>query len=225
MLLVKPSFRILTPLGDDRIKEILQYLEFHARNCYQSQDKIYWNSYTDNSCIPLLNKIIKNKHFSILEHALLSVQFIADRRFLAEITRQRLCSFAVESSRFCRYDSNVTFIIPTNLPNIPEGVYHAGHYDKSQYTNEEIDFIEDMIYFENAYIKRLNLGWTPQLASVVLPGGLKTTINMTANLRQMRYILQLRTTNKCHPSMLELTIPLLNDLKEKIPVIFKDITY
>ena len=67
---------------------------------------------------------------------------------------------------------------------------------------------------------------TPQEARALLPNSLKTEVVMTANYREWRHFLKLRaagTTGKPHPQMLEIAIPLLNELKEKIPVVFDDI--
>lgn len=46
------------------------------------------------------------------------------------------------------------------------------------------------------------------------------------NLREWRRFFKLRAANmtgKAHPQMLEVTIPLLNELKSNIPVVFDDI--
>lgn len=64
---------------------------------------------------------------------------------------------------------------------------------------------------------------SPQMARSVLPNSLKTEIVVTANYREWRHILQLRTAKDAHPEMRRLMIPLLKDLKERIPVIFDDI--
>lgn len=49
---------------------------------------------------------------------------------------------------------------------------------------------------------------------------------MTANLREWRHFFKLRAadlTGKAHPQMKEVTIPLLAELQERIPVVFDDI--
>ena len=49
---------------------------------------------------------------------------------------------------------------------------------------------------------------------------------MTANLREWRHFFKLRalgTTGKPHPQMLEVTVPLLEDFKQMIPVVFDDL--
>jgi thymidylate synthase (FAD) len=46
---------------------------------------------------------------------------------------------------------------------------------------------------------------------------------MKANLREWRHILELRTSERAHPEMRRLMIPLLFELHDKIPIIFDDI--
>lgn len=46
---------------------------------------------------------------------------------------------------------------------------------------------------------------------------------MTADLREWRHFLKLRTSQAAHPQIREVAIPLLNELKSLIPVIFDDI--
>ena len=73
----------------------------------------------------------------------------------------------------------------------------------------------------------LDFGCTAQEARSVLPNSLKTELVMTANLREWRHFFNLRAadkTGKAHPQMLEVTRPLLDELKTLIPVVFDDIT-
>jgi len=57
----------------------------------------------------------------------------------------------------------------------------------------------------------------------VLPNSLKTEIVMTANIREWRHILKLRTSKAAHPQMIEVMVPILQEFQEKIPVLFDDI--
>jgi len=63
----------------------------------------------------------------------------------------------------------------------------------------------------------------PEEARSILPNSLKTEIVVTMNLREWRHFFRLRTSEKAHPQMREIAIPLLNDFKFIIPVIFDDI--
>ena len=69
----------------------------------------------------------------------------------------------------------------------------------------------------------LKIGNRPEEARSVLPNSTKTEIIVTANLREWRHILKLRTAPNAHPQMRELMLPLLQELKTKIPIIFDDI--
>ena len=65
-----------------------------------------------------------------------------------------------------------------------------------------------------------------QQARTVLPNSLKTEIVMTANFREWRLVFEQRalgTTGKPHPQMSELMVPLLNEVKSKVPVLFDDL--
>ena len=76
---------------------------------------------------------------------------------------------------------------------------------------------------EEAYFNLLDWGCTPQEARSVLPNSLKTEVVMTANIREWRHFLKLRTAPEAHPQMRELTVPLLLELQGKVPVLFDDI--
>ena len=76
---------------------------------------------------------------------------------------------------------------------------------------------------EVAYNELRVAGWKPEQARSVLPNSLKTELVMTANLREWRHILKLRTALAAHPQMRELMVPLLAELKQRVPVIFDDI--
>ena len=80
-----------------------------------------------------------------------------------------------------------------------------------------------IIESELGYKALIESGCSPQEARAVLPNSLKTEIVMTANLREWRHFLKLRTSPAAHPQIREVAIPLLNELKSLIPVIFDDI--
>ena len=69
----------------------------------------------------------------------------------------------------------------------------------------------------------IRLGCTPQIARSVFPNALSSRIVTTYNLRNWRHFLLMRTTREAHPQMRQVTIPLLAEFKEKIPVLFEDI--
>ena len=65
--------------------------------------------------------------------------------------------------------------------------------------------------------------WSAQKARAILPNCLKAEIVTTANLREWRHILSLRTSPGAHPQIKEVMYPLLEEFSKNIPVIFEDI--
>ena len=76
---------------------------------------------------------------------------------------------------------------------------------------------------EKHYMKMIELGATPQIARTVLPSSTKTELVITANYREWRAFFKLRISATAHPQMREITIPLLEELKKRLPVIFDGI--
>ena len=215
MKIIKPSYEILTPISDGGIKE-LQHIEKIGRVCYKSEDRI-----TDDgeSAKKFVKMLISNGHEAMIEHSSLSVKFVVDRGVSHELVRHRIASFAQESTRYCNYSKDkfgneITVILPE-------------YFDTGMGTSSNSIVYNDWkIACENSekkYFALLKNGATPQEARSVLPNSLKTVIVMTANYREWRNFFKLRTPQSAHPQMREIAVPLLNELKTLIPVIFDDI--
>ena len=213
MKIIKANYHILSPDLDDPncAGRIYRKIEYAGRTCYKSTDKI-----TDESAEKFVRNICKNNHEAMLEHESITVKFTVDRGVSHELVRHRLASFAQESTRYCNYSqdkfgSEITVIKPCFYREYSE------EYDlwKSAMENAEYE-----------YFQLLNAGSTPQEARSVLPNSLKTEVVMTANIREWRHFLKLRAagvTGKPHPQMLEVAVPLLNELRLKLPALFDDI--
>ena len=145
-----------------------------------------------------VRSIIKRGHESVLEHVSLTFHIVCDRAIMAELTRHRLASFTVESTRYVKYDE-LSFVEPLM----------------------EDDALE---LIEAEYRERLLHGEHPEIARAVLPLCTATELYMTANLREWRHILKLRTDKAAHPQMRVVAGKILDILREKIPVIVEDIT-
>ena len=205
MKTIKPSARIASSVDGD---EVLKRIEEYGRVCYKSEDRI-----TEDSAKRFVENLIKRGHESVLEHISVTVKFVCDRGVSHEIVRHRLASYSQESTRYCNYSkddfgSEVTVIEPCFLVPGTEG-YKLW---------EGACLVAEQMYF-----KMLDWGCTPEEARAVLPNSLKTELIMTANLREWRHFFKLRTSKAAHPQMRELTVPLLGEFKEKIPVVFDDI--
>lgn len=203
MKIIKPSVTIYKPETE---KDILAKLEFCGRVCYKSEDKI-----TENSSASFIKGIIERGHEAVLEHASITVKFICDRGVTHEIVRHRVASYCQESTRYCNYSkekfgNEITVIEPFDLK-----------WDEFQIWKSSCESSE------KAYFEMLRCGATPQQARSVLPNSLKTELVMTADIREWRHFLKLRTSNAAHPQMREVAMMLLSELKGRYPTLFFDI--
>ena len=146
-----------------------------------------------------------------------------------ELVRHRIASFSQESTRYCCYSpekKGMSFVIPPWVKLQPCEVIN---FDDEMQTlaivglNADATWLLAMKNAEENYNTLLNLGWKPEQARTVLPNSLKTEIVMTANLREWRRVLSLRTSTAAHPQMREIMVPLLTELRTKIPVIFDNL--
>ena len=214
MRIINQYYAIITPLY---CNEILQTLESIGRTCYKSEDRI-----TPTSAEQFVERIISNGHHSVLEHVNLSVRFVTDRGVTHELVRHRLCAFSQESTRYCDYKGEVTFIRPVWCEASIEGIYDP---DKTyaEFDDPTYEFVRSLLQAERHYQELRELGWTPEKARAVLPNALRAEIVCTTNLREWRHILSLRCSNKAHPQIRALMQDLLSDLQEVIPILFSNI--
>lgn len=215
MILVKPSYEILTPING---REILRFIETTGRVCYKSEDKANADSAT-RFCRNLLNR----QHESVIEHVSMSVKFVVDRGVSHELVRHRLASFSQESTRYCNYgNKGVRFVIPPWL-SIPPGEGYTIDATRALAYREAWSWLHALLEAERRYLDLLTEGWSPQQARSVLPNSLKTEIVMTANLREWRHVFKMRCDKAAHPQMREVMIPLLNEVYKNVPVLFDDL--
>ena len=185
---------------------LLKKIEWCGRISHRSED-----AQTEESWERFLRAVVLGKgDWSIVEHAVVSVDAIVDRGITHEWVRHRLGSYTQESTRFVNYDKKMppAFIVPIGLePDSRERIAWEFSIDQA----------------EQSYKVMLLAGQTPQIARSVFPNALASRIVTTCNLRNWRHFLLMRTTREAHPQMRQVTIPLLAEFKENIPVLFEDI--
>lgn len=214
---IKPSYEIQTEINGSRM---LKALEKAARICYKTEDKI-----TDSSAETLIRMLIyEKKHESVIEHESITVKFICDRGVTHELVRHRLAAYSQESTRYCNYNKKgICFILPLWCPS-----YFLGEWSSSTIPSSFLHLIgrtwlSSVIQSATSYDTLIRAGWKPQQARSVLPNSLKTEIIMTANVREWRHIFKMRTSEAAHPQIREIMVPLLEEFRQKIPVIFETI--
>ncbi len=223
MNITNQSYKILTPISDGGIEE-LKHIERIGRVCYKSEDRITEDGESAKKFVKML---IDAQHFAMIEHSTLSVMFTTDRGVSHEMVRHRVASFAQESTRYVNY-AKEKFGNEINVVDIMNGINLDGkmkNMDADVIGSIYSEWLEAMKDAERHYMKMIELGATPQIARSVLPNSTRTTITITADYREWRHFFKLRCDKTAHPQIREIAIPLLNELKEKLPVIFDDITY
>ena len=227
MKIVKASYKIETPISNmPTIKELakgvtytewnhpgineLKTIEMAARNCYKSEARI---TEDEESAKKMVKMLIDSGHEAMLEHSFLTVRFICDRAISHELVRHRMASFAQESQRYCNYskgqfEGHVTFVQPFWMK---DGTTEWGIWKKA------------CLDAEKAYFDLLEFGLKPEQARMVLPNCTKTEVIISANYREWRHILKLRTAPAAHPDMQNMMIGLCHELQARIPVVFDDI--
>ena len=201
MKIIKPEviLRWVSPEPERSIEEA-------ARLCYKSEDAI-----TETSHIDMIRKLVRLRHFAMLEHATASFRFIYDRGVSHEHVRHRLASYAQESTRYCNYGAakfgrEIGVIEPPGLT-----------------PPQRIVWLHACSVAENIYMQLLESGCAPQIARAVLPTCLKTEVICTANMQEWRHIFTLRTSSKAHVQIREVMYPALQILHTHCPTIFEDI--
>lgn len=205
MQIVKPTIAIVNPIP---YSDMLYTTELAIRNCYQSQDKM-----TDSSAEGIIRMIRDSKHEAMLEFADIAVHIITDIGVLKQLTRHRLCSFAVMSTRYCnlakdKFNNEIKVIVPEGLTNDAYEHWYAS-----------------MVASEAAYMVMIKDDKVPaEVARSVLPHSLATSIYMKANIREWRNIFRLRALDTHAQKDVRLLMQdLLVQCYGMYPVFFEDL--
>lgn len=206
MKIIEPSIQI----EKVNYTKVMKNLERACRTCYRSEGKI-----TEESYKTLLRNCINRGHESILEHEKVTIRMTCDIGVYKDLTRHRIASFSIESTRYCNYgkdkfDNQIKFIKPVNIEEGSE--LYVGWYKTCQ-------------TIEKNYIEMANEGATADQLRMILPHSTAAEVTMTANIREWKHIFSLRCTNHTHPAVEQLMIPLLLHFKKEMPEIFENIEY
>ena len=177
-----------------------------ARTCYKSK------STGAESDERLARTLVEENHSAMVEHSFMSVKFVTNIGVSREIIRHRLFSFAEQSTRYVNFDKRGFEFV---LPDISGGGLMDGH---------KLDCVKRACMFAaEQYEEMLECGCTPEIARSVLPLCTATRIVVSGNMREWRHFFDLRCDKRAHPQIRELANDLLDDVKQRVPVLFEDI--
>lgn len=189
-------------------------MEYAGRNCYGSHDKI-----TDNSYERFNNSLMERGHHSPLEFAHITFEIVTSRDVMAEITRHRMASFAIQSQRYVldNKEGEISFIKPDFYVAKDESLMDAKGWIASRCWEMAMEEAENRYRYMVT-----TCGAVPQDARKVLPNSTATVIVMQCNLRELLHIIELRNSPRAYPEMQTMMKLLLQEVKKVYPEIIKD---
>lgn len=180
-------------------------IEMAARTCYKSEP-----SYDPTKTAEFCDRIINQYHHeSVSEHAVASFRIKTCRGVSHEAVRHRLASYSQESTRYCNYAKD-KFGREIALIPMLEGLTEAQLAARAALYK----------HMEEVYMAEIDAGISPQQARDNLPTCLKTEFVMTANFREWKHFIRLRTDKKAHPQMRKVAGMIQAILQEKCPEVF-----
>ncbi len=204
--------------GDDCEKLI----ELCGRNCYKSFavglnpniSKVRTDSeeYHEN--------ILGSAHGSVLEHASCTFAFEdVSRVFTHELVRHRAgMAFSQESLRYIRLDKLKRWL-PDVIKDNPEALdIVEGMFEKCEQAQVDLARCFDIENVKDFHTKK-------QLTSAfrrVAPIGLATGITATFNLRALRWVIQMRTSEGAEVEIRKVFCEVYRMIKDKLPYLFQD---
>lgn len=210
MNIVQPYAKLISIDGCEPTKEsgikALQKIEWCGRISHRSEE-----AQTQDSWQRFIKAVVfDHGDWSIVEHANVTIDMLVDRGITHEWVRHRLCAFTQESTRFVNYEKKMP-------PSFIEPDFGEHQVERAYLWRMSIEMAE------NQYRDLIHSGVPPQIARSVFPNALASRIITTTNLRNLRHLMIMRTTKEAHPQMRQVTITLLAEIKEKIPILFDDI--
>lgn len=197
MRIIDQSVKVLYPSTLEEGVRELKRIETAGRNCWRSEGKITFNSYRS-----FIENLRKRGHESPLEFGHIMFEIVTSRDVMAEITRHRIASFAIQSQRYVDESKtgDIEFIRPLCYRNVPDKptLSFVDNTETAYYT--WVDAMENM---EGAYKRLRDLGMKNEDARKVLPNSTATHIMMDVNLRELLHIYNLRSAKFAYPEMRE----------------------
>ena len=195
----------------------LEVINTAIRTCWDSHDK------SDNlgeKDLDLMKRVIMQySHGSIAEHCVFNffIQGIS-RLNLMELTRHRLASYSVKSTRYTlkelRNESEFT------IKDKERASKYINLTDNNNVDECSIQALENVRRLVN---NAVNYNVTQDLIKYALPECYKTDLTFSINVRSLRNLLKLRTSKSAHFEIRNLAYKLYEALPEEFKFLFKDV--
>jgi len=171
----------------------------------------------------LLAYCLKHGHFSVFEHAHMTLEITTTRDIGAQILRHRSFFFQEFSQRYAAV---------TNITQVPELRMqdHKNRQNSIEVTNPELKAVLTELQertsklFElsqDLYEEMLNVGVAKECARKVLPLNTETKIYMTGNVRQWIHYIQLRSGNGTQKEHMQIALDAKEVFIKELPIVAK----
>jgi thymidylate synthase (FAD) len=188
--------------------------EFGGRLCYESWHRPNPETVTN---VGYLANIIKQQHFSVLEHASASFYVAEVSRSLShELVRHRHLSISQLSQRFVD-ESEANFITPPAVDRVGDEVIAT----EMQGVGSQLRKLYAEIV-ENLSIKGLTRKQAREAARAVLPNATETKFLVTGNMRAWREVIAKRNSPHADAEIQLFAAEVLRQLKKIAPNTFQD---
>ncbi len=177
-------------------------IEQAGRTCYLSFDKM-----DDDSSAGFIRRLLKMGHESPLEHAYATFRISnCSRAMTHQLVRHRLMAVSQQSQRYVD-EHGFTYVVPQSMP--------AEFVD---------DYHRDMQIIQEMYHKWRDRGLLREDARFVLPNACTSEIVVSADFREWRHIIRLRTSPKAQWEIRKACQAILTILTAHAPDCFADVT-
>lgn len=188
--------KLIDQMGDDQTPVL------RARASYEWDKK----TYTDEQNQKLLNRLIWEKHFWVLEGNSFTFMIETSIPIARQIMRHRTFSYNERSRRYLDGEHTpFEFDIPKPRGNKDQPV----EIDENLYNQKYEEIYKKSLATYNELLK---MGVAKETARYILPQGMMTRFYMTGNLRNWLHFLQLR----CDPHSQKEVREVANDIKQII---------
>ena len=201
---------------------------FMGRLCYDSFDS------TNNANITkrraddkeYIENIIKQKHFSVLEHIQITFLFTGvSRVFTHELVRHRIGAFSQESMRYVRFKENPINedITVDQSDQINRNIFLREleeeilvHVPREMF--KKYKELESRINWEELSMKKKKE--ISSLLRRILPQGIATNIGWSTNIRNLAHVIKMRNSPHAEVEIRNIFSQVQKMMEEKYPTIF-----
>lgn len=194
-------------------------IEQAGRTAYQSE-----RSVRSDSAGPFIKKLISLGHESVLEHASATFRFSGVSRAMThQLVRHRLVAYTQKSQRYVSED-NFKYVTPPSM-STPGSLKDAVADSTKGYKQVFVSnlYIRAMAEAREFYTALVKQGVPKEDARFVLPNATETEIVVSANFRQWRHMIKLRTSKHAQWEIRGVFKKVLYVLYEWCPNVFEDL--